>query len=186
MKYLFALILLSSCYTAKKAEKQLDKAIQEFPALAAEKTRDRFPCITTGVHVQTDTVYELLEVECPQSGIDTPNTSNIVPVKDTLSLKKPAKLKQGSQLIYFPTIKVKETSKVEDNAKIYLVQKEAEAKIADAEKLTALCEDKVKSLQAEVSELEDKNAGKRSLIWWLIILLLLSIGGNYLQAKRII
>lgn len=164
MKYLFALILLSSCYTAKKAEKQLDKAIAEYPAMAAEKTRDRFPCITTAETVRTDTVYELIDVECPPSDFKTVYSLKT----DTLYKDRVTVLKGGKQTVYVPGKTTTVTKVIEDSAKIFIA------------------EDKVKSLQTEVSELEDKNEGKRSLIWWLIILLLLSIGGNYLQAKRII
>lgn len=164
MKYLFAILILSSCYSAKKAEKQLNKAITEFPAMAAEKTRDRFPCITTAETIRTDTVYELMEVECPENEFKTVYSR----ITDTLYKDRVTVLKQGKQVVYVPGKSTTVTKVIEDSAKIYLA------------------EDKVKSLQAVVSELEAKNSGKRSLIWWLIILLILSIGGNYLQAKRII
>lgn len=44
-------VLLNSCYTQKKAEKQVDKALDEFPSVAANAIRKEFPCI-----VDADTV----------------------------------------------------------------------------------------------------------------------------------
>jgi hypothetical protein len=41
---LLPLILIIGCYSPKKAEKQLDKAKDKYPALVAQKTSNWFPC----------------------------------------------------------------------------------------------------------------------------------------------
>lgn len=164
MKYLFALILLSSCYTAKKAEKQLDKAIAEYPAMAAEKTRDRFPCITTAETVRTDTVYELIDVECPPSGIDTFKT--VITVPDTVYKDRLTILKAGKQTVYIPAKTVTVTKYIEDSAKIFLA---------------------IKDKEKAVKEYEDEHDRRKSLLmwfWWLLLAFIVSLVLHYLRFKK--
>lgn len=49
---LLPLILIIGCYSPKKAEKQLDKAKDKYPALVAQKTSNWFPC--KEVEIKTD------------------------------------------------------------------------------------------------------------------------------------
>ena len=160
MKYL-SIILLFGLYACYSPGKAIQKAYDKAPEKVAEFTRDKFPC--TELSADTTVIYRdsVVMIECPDFAPDT--VTVLIPdtkvVTNTKTVRVPVTL---------PIRTVTITKTVEDSAKIFIA------------------EDKVKSLQTEVSELEDKNEGKRSLIWWLIILLLLSIGGNYLQAKRII
>lgn len=162
MKYLFALILLSSCYTAKKAEKQLGKAIQEFPAMAAEKTRDRFPCITTAETVRTDTVYELIDVECPPSDFKTVYSLKT----DTLYKDRVTVLKGGKQTVYVPGKTTTVTKVIEDSAKIFLA---------------------IKDKEKAVKEYEDEHDRRKSLLmwfWWLLLAFIVSLVLHYLRFKK--
>ena len=46
MRYLILIILLSGCYTAKKADRQMNKAYVYHKALTAQKFSEWFPCET--------------------------------------------------------------------------------------------------------------------------------------------
>jgi hypothetical protein len=46
MRYLFLIILFSGCYTAQKADKQMNKAYVYHKALTAQKFSEWFPCET--------------------------------------------------------------------------------------------------------------------------------------------
>jgi len=46
MRYLFLIILLSGCYTAQKADRQMNKAYVYHKALTAQKFSEWFPCET--------------------------------------------------------------------------------------------------------------------------------------------
>lgn len=53
MRYLPILFLLFSCYTERKATKELNKAQVNYPVLVAKKTNEWFPCVE---ETKTDTV----------------------------------------------------------------------------------------------------------------------------------
>ena len=156
MKYIILILLLSGCYSAEKA---VNKALSKDREAVAKITRDAFPCVTTSTQVQTDTVYELLEVECPELG-------NPATVTDTLYKDKVTYLKQGRQVVYVPGKTVTVTKKVEDSAKIFLAYSERDK---------------------AVKEYEDEQAKRQRLLkwfWWLIIALLVSLGVNYIQFRK--
>lgn len=44
MRYFLLLLLLSSCYTEKKAERNIDKAQYKFPEVVAKKSAQYYPC----------------------------------------------------------------------------------------------------------------------------------------------
>jgi len=59
MRYVivFILFFFSSCYTEKKAADQVDKALSEYPEVAAKLIREEFPCVdgdTTIINITTD------------------------------------------------------------------------------------------------------------------------------------
>ena len=57
MKYLLIILLLSGCYTARKAGQQTDKAYSHYPAMVAAKSAVWFPCIITDSSTVIDTVF---------------------------------------------------------------------------------------------------------------------------------
>ena len=62
---IFFVLLISSCYTAKKAEKQQDKVIERFPEIAAKKMIERFPRVTvrdTIINTVVDSAGFLLSI----------------------------------------------------------------------------------------------------------------------------
>lgn len=44
-KYIYLVLLITSCYTAKKAVKDLDKVYNAYPEVVAKKTSEWYPCI---------------------------------------------------------------------------------------------------------------------------------------------
>ena len=48
IKYLVVLLLLSSCYSQKKATDQTKRALDEYPTVVAKIARDAFPCDSIG------------------------------------------------------------------------------------------------------------------------------------------
>lgn len=61
MKYLLILVILASCYGSRKAEKQVDKAIDNFPVQTAEQLRDRWPCVPTATVTDSTAYKQYLE-----------------------------------------------------------------------------------------------------------------------------
>jgi len=79
------MVVISSCYTPNKANKELKKAYDNYPEQVAEFTRNKFPC-----NFVTDTVmnteYDFIEIKCP----DSLQQSQVI---DTIYLTKPTKPK---------------------------------------------------------------------------------------------
>ncbi len=71
----------SSCYTEKKATKQVNKALLKKPLVVAKIARDAFPCITTSQDTVIVTTDSTIYIECPET-TTTPSsdyTANIQP-----------------------------------------------------------------------------------------------------------
>ena len=157
--FIAALIIwLSSCYSPRKA---LDKAYRKAPTEVAKFTREKFPCIT----VASDTVTQLVEVtteaDCPPSDTVVLLKTDSVPVEiyrtNTRTVRVPVRVQVPGRTI---------TIRVEDSAKIYLLTAQRDEWIGKATK----------------QQYRAETRGKWLL--WVFILLLLSLGTNYLQFKR--
>ena len=79
-------VLISSCYTPNKANKELKKAYKNYPEEVAQFTRDKFPCKETGVDTIVRTEYDFIEIKCP----DSLENGQVI---DTIYLTKPTKPK---------------------------------------------------------------------------------------------
>jgi len=79
MRYIIALLLLAGCYTEKKAVKQADKAMNEYPKAINDKFRKEFPCVTSRVDtiIQGYVTYKDTIIEIPV------NVSDTVTIHDT-------------------------------------------------------------------------------------------------------
>jgi hypothetical protein len=118
MRYLILLLLITGCYTAKKAEQQTNKALLNYPVVVAKVARDAFPCITKASDTVTRIEYEYIDVDCPDSIIKTeliPGDTVIRITTKTVRVQVPAKT------IYI-------TKNIEDSAKIKLLVFNIEAK----------------------------------------------------------
>jgi hypothetical protein len=112
MRYLILLTLFTGCYSAKKAEKQTNKALLNYPEKVANIARNAFPCITTATDTIVTTQFEFVEVQCPDSII---KTENIFIKGDTITkvITKPVRIQVPTKTIYVNTF-------IEDSAKIKL------------------------------------------------------------------
>lgn len=162
MRYIPILLLLISCYSEKKATKQVNKAIEKKPVLAAELFRKKFPCESIDTVVRIDTAWDYVEFECP----DKP----IVTKTDTILLQKNIVQKQyipGKSIVIAGKTEVKTiTIKVKDSAEIFLLN------------------NKINEFANRELKLKRKIENKNKLIWWLIIILLISILFNYIKYKK--
>jgi len=81
MKYLpklFFLVLLTSCYTQRKAEKQLIKAQLNYPLSVAKKTSEWYPCVE---ETKIDTV------KITEWKLKVDSVTKILRLKDTVIMK---------------------------------------------------------------------------------------------------
>lgn len=77
MKYIILLLLLCSCYTAKKAERQVNKAQIYHPEVMAEKSALWYPCVPLSITTDSSSYKKWL------SKIDSIN--GIIPIRDTIT-----------------------------------------------------------------------------------------------------
>jgi hypothetical protein len=112
---LLSLLILVSCYNTKKAEKQVNKALLNYPDAVATIARNAFPCTTTKLDTVsvTDTIIEV--AECPEQDyiINTNHDTVWIDKVATKIIKVPIKV---------PVRTVTITKTIEDSAKIKLLQ----------------------------------------------------------------
>ena len=67
---IMTVLLLSSCLTSKKADKDLRKINYKYPHQVAEFTRTMYPCFDSyDTIVLHDTSYDFIEIQCPDGGM---------------------------------------------------------------------------------------------------------------------
>lgn len=164
IKLVLAAALICGCYTEKKAQKQVDKAIKQKPKIAAETLRKAFPCITKiDTVVKVDTGYDFIEIQCPDQIEPVTKIDTIVINKVTKNkVYLPGKIvKVGAQK---ETITI--TKLVRDSAEIYLLNKQikdlTDGRIVDHQKI--------------------KNRNK--WILWLLVALVISLLFNFIKFNR--
>ena len=164
-KYLlFALVVLGSCYTPNKANKALNKANDKFPDIVAKFTRDKYPCITKSLDTtyRIDTTYEYIDVDCPDykdSVVIRDTIKSVTIFPRTVTKRVKVAVPQQTQII---------NHYIEDSAKIKVITSE-----------NIKCSDDLKDKTKQSSH-------RLKWIWWLIVLLIVSIFVNYLQFRRIL
>jgi hypothetical protein len=155
MKYLMILLMLtclSSCYNSQKA---LDKLERKDPVKLAEYCKKELPCTGIDTVVKSDTLYEFLELICPE------NTDNVQ--KDTFYITKPDKYRGSTgqvKVIAIPAKTKTITIKVLDSASLRI----AALRLAD--------------MKGTADKYIAKNESKARLLLWLIIALAVSVIGN--------
>jgi hypothetical protein len=117
MRYysLLIVLLLSACYSSKKAEKQVGKALLYYPEVVAKIARNAFPCKSG--KIDTITKEKMLMVDCPESDsiIVYVNDFGYKTIHDTIRIKKTVKVPVKVQDIMMYTY-------IEDSAKIKILQ----------------------------------------------------------------
>ena len=166
---IWAVYLLSGCYTDKAASKAVTKAILLKPAIAATLTRAAFPCITVKADTTINNFDTTIMADCPPlpqavtdyfTVHDTAFFNNIIIRKVPVTVQLPAK-----------TI----TIKVKDSADVYLANNRAIVAEAKSTELQHKL-DKYRSLLYSL---------KRLLTFWQVWLVLVGLGA-YWQRHKII
>jgi len=149
---------LTGCYTAKKAEQQVNKANDNFPAVVAKLARDKYPC-TDLLRPDTAILYRdtLVYIDCPDS---IPATFEVVR-RDTVNnivtktVRVPVTLPIRERVI---------TKWYEDSAKLKLAQ----IALNGLHKDTARMQARIATLQAQ-----SKRRGTENWIWRAIAISLI-------------
>jgi hypothetical protein len=147
---LITLLLLGGCYTAKKADKAIDKAQRNHPEVVAKKARSLYPCVTVGADTSTILIDSNIQLEVPdnwyypvQIEVDSfKSDANIaIPNLDSVIIK-PINKKKITIPIKIPQRTI--NTKVEDKANTFLITKQ--------------CEDEKKALNDSISYYKTKYA----------------------------
>ena len=148
-------IMMSSCYTSNKANKDINKAYENYTEAVAAFARDKFPCKETGLDSIVKTEYDFIEIKCP----DQKEQSQVI---DTIYLTKPSRPK--TYIMYKDKfVAIPSTTKIITKV------------IRDSS-----CEILLKKSVENQQILVRKNEKQSDWIKWLLILLALSFIGNIL------
>jgi len=168
MKKLFILLLLSGCYTAKKADKQVIKAQLYHPEVVAKKSAMWYPCkpsvTTSDSAAYKEWQQQLEELNAFYASIMPDSVYVYEAVKDTVLVEKIKQVKntivklQRLPAIHDTIVKI-------DSAGNYLKQQE------------------INTCTVNFQELDKKHDDLKDLLIWLIIALAVSTIINILQAK---
>ena len=162
------IVLCTSCYGPKQADKAINKAMAHYPEKVAALARKEWPCTTTKSDTVTDYKDSVVFVECP--GVET--------IHDTTE-KWQAVTKIVKVPVHLP-IEVKTiTVKVEDSAKIYLLNSKITEKDIALEKQV----NNNHTLQAKLSHRNKQLAYALSILLILAIILGFRIYTKYLKGK---
>jgi hypothetical protein len=145
---MIAAILLNSCYTANKAQKDINKAYNHHPEVVAKFAQKEFPCIETSEKIIHDTSYDFIEILCP---------NDTTKVFDTVYLTKYVNQKiTGTKIVKLPSETITIYRFIKDSAEAIILK-------------TALqkCSENGHELQKNC----DKN--KEWIKWLLVIIALL-------------
>ena len=150
-------IMMSSCYTSNKANKDINKAYENYPETVAAFARDKFPCKETDTDSIIKTEYDFIEIKCP----DQNEQSQVI---DTIYLTKHSKPKTyivyKDKFVAIPSTTKIITKVVRDSSCEILLKKSVEGQ----------------------QILVRKNEKQADWIKWLLILLAVSFIGNILFA----
>ncbi len=135
----------------------MDKLERKDPVKLAEYCKKELPCTGIDTVVKSDTLYEFLELICPE---DTDNVQ-----KDTFYLTKTVKLPGQTRTIAIPAKTKTITVKVLDSASLRI----AAIRLAD--------------MKETADEYEGKWQSLRTALLWLIIALAVSVIGNVILIR---
>lgn len=165
MKYLLLILLLSSCYSERKAKNQFSKAAIAYPKIPAEFCADEFPVkdsVIKDTVITTDTLYI-------EGLADTVMIQDFDTVRITITKTLPAK-------VITNTVHIRDTIIKTNTAEIAACE-------IDKSKLTGLLVSKTD--EADKYKVQAKRRGQ--FMWSLIAILIAYIGLKiYLRTKKII
>jgi hypothetical protein len=161
LSIIFLSIILFSCYSEKKATKQINKAIDKKPVLSAELFRKKFPCESIDTVVRIDTAWDYVEFECP----DKPAQIKT----DTLFIQKNVikkQILQGKSVVVAGKTEYKTiTIKVKDSAEIFILN------------------NTINEFSIKEQKLNSKIENRNKFILWLLIALIISILLHLIRRK---
>ena len=149
---LLTLLLLGGCYTAKKADKAIDKAQRNHPEVVAKKMIQFYPNRT----VRIDTAWQLhdtiIEIPCPEVPIIVDTVTLIDTVKLTNRVTIPVRVQLPQRVV---------TKYIEDSAKIYVLNSEL-----------ATYSSKIQRLEQQLADTtESRNKWRKwCLITWVLVM----------------
>lgn len=202
---LFAICIMALCscskYTEQAATAQLEKAHDKFPGTVAEKTRQWFPCITTGTKTDStkylewmaaadslNAIYEREKSKLPEvanlnisDSVDCIEKCNekINEMNQSIGLKDDYIVKLLRQISTIKNNPIHDTTEVEDKAKTKLMQDE----IDRLNKLGASKDATIEKKDAKITEQENKIKHKNKMFLWLLIAFIVSTGLHFVKLK---
>lgn len=164
---LYMIGCLASCYTAKKADKQVGKALSQYPGKVAAIARAAFPCITTKADTltTTDTLYDF--IDCPENQYVVNTAQPQAEVVRNI-IRVPVKI---------PVRTITITTEVEDSAKIWAYQDRHEEDL----KTVSNRDKQLIKKDTTIAYLEAKNKKKNKYLLWLLIALVASNAGRIIK-----
>jgi len=109
-------ISVVGCYTERKANKELNKALQTYPVMASCIIKDRFPCksVVIDTLLKSDTLYDF--IDCPEQPQQMQNIFDTI--NNIVVVKKYVPKKVISKVIITKTIE----KLIKDSAEIFNCQ----------------------------------------------------------------
>lgn len=150
------MIVAVGCYTPKKADKHLTKAMDKFPEKVAKVCTKEYPCKPGKTDTIEKVYYDLIEVECPDMTSVKYDTIEKEVIKTiTKTIKVPVKV---------PAKEIVITKYIIDSAYNKVIQSELEK-----------CK-----LEKEVNK--DRSKSRMTIIWALVALVCLLI--TYIAIRK--
>lgn len=172
MRYLFILLFFASCYTAKKAEKDIDKAQEKYPEVMAKKSSQYYPCGWLVMELDsTEKVKWSTFVDSINGVIYKYKTDTIVEVKDCTESNKllKKKIKEQSEFIDGLQFALNNVPVIE---KYVLVQDSAKMKLKQFE---------IDNLNKEILGNRKSFNQRTSMLIWALILFIISLIAHILR-----
>lgn len=183
MKYLIIILLLSGCYTAKKAGQQVNRAYDAYPVQTIDFLRKKAPCIDTDSSIIYKYIYKDDSTRYYQGKIDSLskikagiNDSLVIRYKDSCrsvidNFNKGFQVGYEAGFYYGKQVAIPDT---------FLITKTVMVRdVADSVFYTGTIIKK----DAVIAKLEKKKDRRNTVIWVLSILLALCGLGIYLKIK---
>lgn len=149
-KLMIVAVLLNSCYTPNKAQRDIDKAYNHHPDVVAKFAQKEFPCIETKEKIIHDTSYDFIEILCP---------NDTTKVFDTVILTAIVKQKvNGTKIVKIPSETITIYRFIKDSAELKISEMRLQACSENGHKLQKNC---------------DKN--KEWIKWLLVIIAILCL-----------
>ena len=166
MRYLYLLLLFASCYSAKQAEKDIDKAQAKFPEVVAKKSSQYYPCGWMVVELDsTEKIKWSTYVDSINNVIYRYKIDTIVEIKDCTESNKmlKKKIKEQSEFIDGLQFALNNVPVIE---KYVVVQDSAKMKLKQFE---------IDNLNSLVVKNQKTLNQRTSILIWALILFIVSL-----------